>query len=551
MQYIPANGVFADGRAVAARYWEARMTKFISDDFVRLRKQPNSKADTRLTLAFGDEVEVGEERDGFVKLRALTYFDGQTTGWADNDPALELRDTGVLKFSMVDVQQGDGLILESPQGKIVFFDGGDNKLFARHAAARFQHRNATAAVPLPVDAIVISHGDADHFDGLNDIKRSERARGIVARKRLFIHPKRVYHNGLVKMPGNRPNGRRRADKEMFGQTIAADDEIYAVELHTDPRTVATGKMNGPFKRWVGSLNHWGQHGAIDVRRIAFGDDEDDLFDFLHNEGITVELQGPFPETVTDPTTGDQKTGLRFFRAPKKSADMHLTDAESGSVSASHTINGHSIALRIRFGAVRLNLTGDLNRPAMRLMRENLDADDLEAEIVKAPHHGSGDFDFAALKAMRPVAAIISSGDESVIKEHIHPRATLMAALGKVMRFDTGIIFNTELAAFFHKRDYAHKRDDLKKYFKDRADQSFTGAEIAKLFTGRLDEGDPRPSFYAFERTNFGIINVRTDGKRVLIFTHSGKKGLNEAYVFEVEVVNGNRVVKFADKAVSR
>ena len=528
------------------------MTKFIGDDFVRLRKQPNSDADTRLTLAFGDEVEVGQERDGFVKLRALTYFDGQTTGWARNDPALKLRDTGVLKFSMVDVQQGDGLILESPQGKIVFFDGGDNKLFARHAAARFQHRGATAAAPLPVDAIVITHGDADHFDGLNDIKRSENARGIAARKRLFIHPKRVYHNGLVKMPGTRPNGSRRADKEMFGQTAeTADGELYAVELHDDPRAVAAGKMNRPFKHWVETLKHWGQRGVIDVRRIAFGDDEDNLFGFLHEEGITVELQGPFVETVDDPVSGGQTAGLRFFRAPKKSADMHLTDAEAGGVSASHTINGHSIALRIGFGAVRLSLTGDLNRPAMRLMQENIGADALEAEIVKAPHHGSGDFDFAALKAMRPVAAIISSGDESVSKEHIHPRATLMAALGKAMRLETGIIFNTELAAFFHKRDYAHKRDDLKKYFKDRAEQNFTGAEIAKLFTGRLDAGDPRPSFYAFERTNFGIINMRTDGKRVLMFTHSGKKGLNEAYVFEVEEVNGNRVVTFADKALAR
>ena len=231
--------------------------------------------------------------------------------------------------------------------------------------------------------------------------------------------------------------------------------------------------------------------------------------------------------------------------------MHLTAAEEGSVSASHTINGHSIAMRITYGMVRLNLTGDLNRPSMRLMLDSLDEEKLEAEIVKAPHHGSADFDFQALKAMSPVVAIISSGDESAVKEHIHPRATLMAALGKVMRMDTGVIFNTELAAFFNQRGYAHKREDIKEYFKDRAEQVYTGADIAKLFTGRLDAGDPEPSFYAFERTNFGIINIRTDGEKVLVFTHSGKKGLNEAYVFTVRKVDGKRVVKFADKAISR
>jgi hypothetical protein len=44
--------------------------------------------------------------------------------------------------------------------------------------------------------------------------------------------------------------------------------------------------------------------------------------------------------------------------------------------------------------------------------------------------------------------MISSGDESVRKEYIHPRATLMAALGRASRQTPAIIFCTELAAFF-------------------------------------------------------------------------------------------------------
>ena len=129
--------------------------------------------------------------------------------------------------------------------------------------------------------------------------------------------------------------------------------------------------------------------------------------------------------------------------------MHLDTLETTSLSASHTINGHSISFRLTFGNVRFNLTGDLNRESMQLMRENLGSTrQLRSEIVKAPHHGSHDFDFGALKAMAPVVSIISSGDEHAGKEHIHPRATLMAALGKVDRGNTGIIFSTELAAFF-------------------------------------------------------------------------------------------------------
>ena len=85
-----------------------------------------------------------------------------------------------------------------------------------------------------------------------------------------------------------------------------------------------------------------------------------------------------------------------------------------------------------------------------------------------------------LKAMKPVVTLISSGDESSRKEHIHPRATLVGALGRVSRGDISLVFCTELAAFFEMR----------------------GISTVKK-TGR--------SYFGFERTNFGIIQIRTDG----------------------------------------
>ncbi|MCB1037617.1 MAG: competence protein, partial [Acidobacteria bacterium] len=140
--------------------------KFVDDDFLALRAHKTKKEKPRLTLVFGDAVEVLEEDADWKRVRALTQFEGHVTGFIPaNAP---LRDQGVLKLSMVDVQQGDGMILETPGGKVVFIDGGDNKLFARHAAARFLHRKTSAENPLEVDAILVTHGDADHFDGLND-----------------------------------------------------------------------------------------------------------------------------------------------------------------------------------------------------------------------------------------------------------------------------------------------------------------------------------------------------------------------------------------------
>lgn len=112
-------------------------------------------------------------------------------------------------------------------------------------------------------------------------------------------------------------------------------------------------------------------------------------------------------------------------------------------------------LRLTFGNVRLSLTGDLNRDAMDRMLERLSPDQRACEVRKAPHHGSADFDFGASRAMQPVVAIVSSGDESAAKAYLHPRATLIAALGHVMRGDTGVILVTELAAFFAVRNKAY------------------------------------------------------------------------------------------------
>lgn len=137
--------------------------------------------------------------------------------------------------------------------------------------------------------------------------------------------------------------------------------------------------------------------------------------------------------------------------------------------------------------------------------------------------------------MRPVVCLISSGDESADKEYIHPRATLMSALGKVSRGETGIVLCTELAAFFAKRNYSHQRELIAKYY--AGDEAITRADLRNFYTvtPRTKTGeDALPSFYGFERTNFGIVHIRTDGERALVFTHSGKEGMREAYRFTVD-----------------
>ena len=519
------------------------MATYIDEDLVVVRAEPNAKSRRKTVLAFGDRIDLLGEQDGWTEVRLVERWEGEDVGFIRGSP--RVRDEGILRFSMIDVQQGDGMIIETPAGRIVFVDGGDNQLFARHAAARFRYRQSSAAEPLEVDAIVVTHGDADHYDGLNDIVRSETDSSIAERKRLFIHPRRVCHSGLVTRPTKDAQRKRIKDEDKFGRSVEVGDELVAIDLYDDPRDADEDMANEPFKRWRKSLDHWETRGPIDVRRVAFGMDAGEIFDFLHDEGIEVELQGPFATDVEDPESGTMVPALPYFHEASESPEPHLgAAAGGGDPSASHTINGHSIAFRLTFGNVRFGFTGDLNQESMDRMLDHLTPAQLEVEIVKAPHHGSSDFDFRALEAMRPVVAIVSSGDENAMKEYVHPRATLMAALGKCMRDRTGIVLVTELAAFFTVRRDCHSREDLAAFFRERKDETFTGEELRKLFAGKPKAEGPAGSFFGFERTNFGIIHIRTDGERVLVFTHSGREDLNEAYRFRVTMVADERQVAF-------
>ena len=504
--------------------------RYIDKDFIRFSYAFANGDPAQETLYFGDKVEVLEEGNANKpsRIRALELYEGTLEGTVKGKPFRD-RTRGVLKFTMVDVQQGDGMVLETPpdenhQRHIVLIDGGDNQLFARHLAYRFRNIPNSAQQPLEVDLILITHGDADHFEGLTEILRSEKH--PEERKRLFIHPRRVYHNGLVKGP-----------KQFLGRSVEHEGKNVIVDLYEDPRNAPPEKQNGAFKVWCETLDSWEERGPIQMRRLAHGMDANQLFDFLA-PFCKVEMLGPFTVEVKDPEDGKKKPGLPELHKPKKSAVLHMedgTDATSQSFSSSHTINGHSIAFRLTYGNVRFNLTGDLNHESMAMMRKRIKLSKLEAEILKAPHHGSAEFDFKALKAMKPVVSLISSGDEGPLKEYIHPRATLVSALGKVSRGETGVILSTELAAFFKLKKYSHERPSIAKYYE--GDMAITREELRKFYraTRRTPEDEKAlPMYLGFERTNFGAIHVRTDGERVLVFTLSGKKATREAYRFTVD-----------------
>jgi beta-lactamase superfamily II metal-dependent hydrolase len=471
------------------------------------------------TLTWGDDVSVIKQTAGHVEIETFDFVeqsDGsilpqkvsafieptKSSGIKASAVIRPRNQNVVMKGNFVDVQQGDGAVIETPDGKVILVDGGDNQLFARYLAARY--RNTSLEKPREIDCIVVTHGDADHFSGLTEIFESEQHSN--KKKRLFMQPRRVYHNGIVKRPSKR-NGKTVSDKALLGPTKETAAGLFLTGLEENLLKVSDAEMNEPFKKWKEALAAYNKRSKVTFRRLEFGDEK--AFDFLTTDELAVEVLGPITEEVSG------KPALKFLGNPPKGPkvgheSLELGDEGFKGFSASHTINGHSIVFRLRYGGFSYLFCGDLNDESSRfLVREHNKGDvSLRAEVFKVPHHGSADFSGALLQAVSPVVSVVSSGDENPRKEYIHPRATLMGALGKHSRIPEPLIFVTELVAFFQVEGWSKLTDEKK--------------------------AKKRGDFFGFSRTAYGLVKTRTDGQRLLVCTDSGNIRMKEAYAYGLD-----------------
>lgn len=80
--------------------------------------------------------------------------------WVASEAGLDAR-AEKLRISMVDVGQGDGFVVEFPNGKVLVVDGGPSTTkLANHLASRGITQ---------IDYAVLSHGHHDHYTGLTPV----------------------------------------------------------------------------------------------------------------------------------------------------------------------------------------------------------------------------------------------------------------------------------------------------------------------------------------------------------------------------------------------
>lgn len=248
--------------------------------------------------------------------------------------------------------------------------------------------------------------------------------------------------------------------------LHVDGQKYLVTSHDGLEELPNDKLSNSFLKWKEAIKAKGQ---VKYRAASTGSQVD-----IQEPDLTIEVLGPRVEKVQSYV----KPVYRWFG------------------SEAETINGHSLVLRLNYKDVSLFLSGDLNVDGGKhLMKDESLVSKFDSIVLKAPHHGSHEFHRALLEAVNPQVTVISSGDDP---DYGHPRANFVGVIGGVSRSDEPLVFSTEIAAAF-KDIGENLRDQIKLSDEEyKALDEDTLLKLRKLFKRRLH----------------GMINVRTDGKKL-------------------------------------
>lgn len=384
----------------------------------------------------------------------------------------------LLEVVFVDIGQGDGALVITPDDRHLIVDAGQEDNFYRFLRWRYGRFEQ----PFTFEAAIISHPDQDHYKGFQRIFSDPNIR--------FNH---IYHNGIIERAGKHPLGPRSGG--FLTDVIETRQQLEA--LLSDPAVRNR-------KQYPTMLHNALVSGRVaDARALSARDRHLPGFAPAASE-LSIEVLGP----VRDSVNGEE--ALRWF-------------GDGGK-----TKNGHSVVLRLIYRDVSLLLGGDLNIPAeYHLLAHHTgypappsDADRAAAlegarqrfrsNVAKACHHGSADFTDFFLQAVDPLVTVISSGDD---EPHAHPRADALGAVGRWGRGSRPLVFSTELAR--------SAPEAIKQPFVFRKQLADAQAALAALPAGpkrdrALKEVELLMSKIERSVAVYGAINLRSDGRRIVM-----------------------------------
>jgi beta-lactamase superfamily II metal-dependent hydrolase len=126
----------------------------------------NDRDETVANLLWGDSVRVQEENGEQAKVKAR-----QRVGWI---PRSALTDQGLLELYVIDVGQGDGVLMRTPDDSWHLIDAGvtNEKQMTKKGAANFirwKFLDDLGQDDVTLENVIVSHPDFDHYGGMLDL----------------------------------------------------------------------------------------------------------------------------------------------------------------------------------------------------------------------------------------------------------------------------------------------------------------------------------------------------------------------------------------------
>lgn len=383
------------------------VTSLFAKTFAKINDKGEGKSANN-TILMGSYVMLLDEENGiWQKVKAFG-----TEGWIEKS---QLGDSPDLKIYFVDVGQGDAALLEvgkDEQGKglKILIDGGPSNNFSRYLNKWQYAYYLKNNLKIHIDYLFISHFDKDHFNGLTEIINNEQYTFGT-----------IYHNGIAKFDNKKSEfpqdyncklGKKtKKDKTWYLETsFDSIDELIALK--------EKGGMIDILENFALAAKNAKDQGRIkNFKRIDYNTTIPAAS--INNKNFEIKVLGPIPSPVGN------KSYLKYFE------------------DESHTINGHSLVLKIQYLNRTFLFGGDLNIPSEDHLIANYEnSNPFEVDIAKSCHHGASEFTTAFMAKVNPMATVISSGDN---ESYSHPRADAIGCAGRYSRGERPLVFSTELA----------------------------------------------------------------------------------------------------------
>jgi beta-lactamase superfamily II metal-dependent hydrolase len=422
-------------------------------------------------LLFGDYIKILNTNIVNNRVYAKSR---NTKGWVKIN---EIQKDRILEVNFVDIGQGDGCHIVTPDDKHIVIDAGLTDNMDRYLTWRFNLLAKKKPLSFPF-TVIISHSDADHYKGFGYVFDNDK-----------IRIDKIYHNGLVERPGNLPLGK--VEKKHITGLVKTSNQMLAIIKNSKNRK---GKRSLYCQTLYKALKN---NPEVEFESLSIQDNFIKGFDESHlvnNKILAIKVLAPIPNIING------KESLKTINNIGKDK------------------NGHSVILKIKYDNAKVLLGGDVNTEFGKIILEYYQnqnkIDELQVDAAKACHHGSNHFHYGFIEAINSSATIISSGDN---ESYSHPRPDAVGALGKCGYGDKPLIFSTELAR--SNKEFTFKKletvakliNSIKKIDSDL--KLVTDTEIIKkLNTRKLKQNVKINSFV----TKYGMINLRTDGKRMII-----------------------------------